>query len=62
MGSVLATSPSPAHFSTHAYATAKSAINGFSRSIAAYYVQDNIRVNVLAPGFGANAHGDPRCR
>ena len=51
MGSVLATSPSPVHFSTHAYATAKAAINGFSRSIAAYYAQDNIRVNVLAPGL-----------
>jgi NAD(P)-dependent dehydrogenase (short-subunit alcohol dehydrogenase family) len=51
MGSVLGFSPSPAHFSTHAYAAAKSAIVGFSRSIAAYYAKDNIRVNVIAPGL-----------
>lgn len=51
MGSVLGFSPSPEHFSTHAYAAAKSAIVGFSKSIAAYYAKDNIRVNVIAPGL-----------
>jgi NAD(P)-dependent dehydrogenase (short-subunit alcohol dehydrogenase family) len=51
MGSVLAFSPSPEFFTTHAYATAKSAIIGFSRSIAAYYVKDDIRVNVIAPSL-----------
>lgn len=51
MGSVLGDSPSPHFFSTHAYAAAKSAIVGFSKSIAAYYASDNIRVNVLAPAL-----------
>jgi NAD(P)-dependent dehydrogenase (short-subunit alcohol dehydrogenase family) len=51
IGSVLSFSPSPQHFSTHAYAAAKSAIVGFSRSVAAYYAKDNIRVNVVAPGL-----------
>ena len=49
MGSVLGFSPSPKYFSTHAYAAAKSAIIGFSKSVAAYYAKDNIRVNVIAP-------------
>ena len=65
MGSVLGFSPSPQYFSTHAYAAAKSAIIGFSKSIAAYYAKDNIRVNVIAPGLvetpmakrAANDHG-----
>ena len=51
MASVLGYSPSPQFFSTHAYAAAKSAIIGFSRSIAAYYAKDNIRVNVIAPAL-----------
>ena len=51
MGSVLGFSPSPHHFSTHAYAAAKSAIIGFSRSIAAFYAKNNIRVNVIAPAL-----------
>jgi NAD(P)-dependent dehydrogenase (short-subunit alcohol dehydrogenase family) len=51
MGSVLGYSPSPEHFSTHAYAAAKSAIIGFSKSIAAYYAKNNIRINVIAPGL-----------
>lgn len=51
MGSVLGFSPSPAYFSTHAYAAAKAAVVGFSKSIAAYYASSNIRVNVIAPGL-----------
>jgi NAD(P)-dependent dehydrogenase (short-subunit alcohol dehydrogenase family) len=51
MGSILGFSPSPQYFSTHAYAAAKSAIIGFSKSIAAYYAKNNIRVNVIAPGL-----------
>ncbi len=51
MGSVLGFSPSPHYFSTHAYAAAKAAIIGFSRSIAAYYIKENIRVNVIAPAL-----------
>ena len=51
MGSVLGYSPSPHFFSTHAYAAAKAAIIGFSKSVAAYYAKDNIRVNVIAPAL-----------
>ena len=51
MGSVLGYSPSPKHFVTHAYAASKAAIIGFTKSIAAYYAQDNIRVNVIAPAL-----------
>ena len=51
MGSVLGYSPSPKFFVTHAYAATKSAIIGFSKSIASYYATDNIRVNVIAPSL-----------
>ena len=51
MGSVLGFSPSPGHFATHAYAAAKSAVIGFSTSLAAYYAKDDIRVNVIAPAL-----------
>lgn len=51
MSSVLGYSPSPKYFATHAYAAAKSAIIGFSRSIAAYYAKDDIRINVIAPSL-----------
>lgn len=50
-GSVLGFSPSPTYFATHAYAATKAAIEGFSKSIAAYYAKDNIRVNVVAPAL-----------
>ena len=51
MSSVLGYSPSPKYFTTHAYAAAKSAVIGFSKSIAAYYAQHNIRINVIAPAL-----------
>ncbi len=51
MGSVLGHAPSPKHFATHAYAAAKSAIIGFTKSIASHYAPQNIRINVLAPGL-----------
>ena len=61
MGSVLSYSPSPKYFVTHAYAAAKSAIIGFSKSIASYYASDNICVNVVAPSLFCNTHGKKSC-
>lgn len=51
MGSVLGVSPSPKYFVTHAYAAAKSAVVGFTKSLAAYYAPHDIRVNLLAPAL-----------
>ena len=51
MGSVLGWSPSPRFFSTHVYAAAKSAIIGFTKSIAACYAATGIRANVIAPAL-----------
>jgi len=51
IGSILGSYPSPKYFSTHAYVAAKSAVIGFSKSVAAYYAKDNIRVNVIAPAL-----------
>lgn len=51
LGSVLGYSPSPRYFATHAYATAKAGIIGFTKSAAAYYANKNIRFNVLAPAL-----------
>lgn len=51
MGSVLGERPSPAYFATHAYAAVKSAVIGFTKSVAAYYAPDNIRINALAPSL-----------
>ncbi|MFT4588885.1 MAG: NAD(P)-dependent dehydrogenase (short-subunit alcohol dehydrogenase family) [Candidatus Binatia bacterium] len=51
MSSVLGFSPSPVFFSSHAYAAAKAAIIGLTRSAAAAYACVNIRLNVIAPGL-----------
>lgn len=53
MGSVLGYSPSPGYFATHGYAAAKSAIIGLTKSCAAYYAEQDIRFNVLAPALVA---------
>lgn len=51
LGSVLGYSPSPKYFATHAYATTKAGIIGFTKSAAAYYADRNIRFNVLVPAL-----------
>lgn len=51
MASVLGYSPSPQYFVTHAYAASKSAIIGFTQSIASYYASDNVRINAIAPAL-----------
>ncbi len=49
--SVLAFSPSPAYFATHAYAAAKAGVIGLVRAVASRYAASGIRVNALAPGL-----------
>ena len=51
MTSVLCFSPSPCMFATHAYAAAKAAAIGLTRSCAAYYAREDIRFNAIAPGL-----------
>jgi NAD(P)-dependent dehydrogenase (short-subunit alcohol dehydrogenase family) len=51
ISSVLGFSPSPHFFATHAYAAAKSAVVGLSRSCAAYYAKQDVRFNVLVPAL-----------
>lgn len=51
VSSVLAESPSPQLFATHAYAAAKGAANSYVRATASHYASDGIRVNAIAPGL-----------
>ncbi len=51
MASVLAFSPEPSHFATHAYAASKAATISMSHAMAAQYAANHIRVNVLAPAL-----------
>jgi NAD(P)-dependent dehydrogenase (short-subunit alcohol dehydrogenase family) len=67
MGSVTATDPAPEFFATHAYAAAKGAITALMTAMAAAYLADRIRVNVVAPGLtatpmAARAAGDAAIR
>jgi NAD(P)-dependent dehydrogenase (short-subunit alcohol dehydrogenase family) len=64
MASVLGFAPQARYFATHAYAASKGAILGMSKSMAAYYAPQKIRVNVIAPSLvktpmSARAQGDP---
>jgi NAD(P)-dependent dehydrogenase (short-subunit alcohol dehydrogenase family) len=64
MASVLAFSPEPRHFATHAYAVSKAGIAGMTCALASYYAPHKIRVNALAPGLvrtpmSARAQHDP---
>jgi NAD(P)-dependent dehydrogenase (short-subunit alcohol dehydrogenase family) len=60
-GSVLGFSPSPRYFSTHAYAAAKSAIIGFTQSIASYYAAEGIRANVISPALVETPMAERAC-
>jgi NAD(P)-dependent dehydrogenase (short-subunit alcohol dehydrogenase family) len=51
VSSVLAESPSPHLFATHAYAAAKGAANSYVKALASYYAPDGVRVNAIAPGL-----------
>lgn len=53
VSSVLAEHPVPALFATHAYAAAKGAANALTKTLAAYYAPQQIRVNALAAGLVA---------
>lgn len=67
LSSVLAFSPSPRYFATHAYTAAKAAIIGLTKAAAAYYANRDIRFNVLAPALvetpmSTRAVADPEIR
>lgn len=51
--SVLAVSPSPEYFKTHAYAVSKAGINGLVTALSAAYLDREIRVNAVAPSLVA---------
>jgi NAD(P)-dependent dehydrogenase (short-subunit alcohol dehydrogenase family) len=51
MASILGIHPEPKHFDTVAYAASKGAIIALSRTMAASYAKEKIRVNVVAPAL-----------
>lgn len=53
VSSVLASSPVPELFATHAYAAAKGAIVALATTMASAYAGQGIRVNTIAPGLTA---------
>ena len=56
MGSVVALSPEPRYFATHAYATGKGAIHAFTTATAAYYAPIGHPIQRGCAGIGGNAH------
>jgi NAD(P)-dependent dehydrogenase (short-subunit alcohol dehydrogenase family) len=67
MGSVTTSDPAPEYFATHAYAAAKGALTALMTTMAAAYLPDRIRVNVVAPGLtrtpmARRAQEDPAIR
>jgi NAD(P)-dependent dehydrogenase (short-subunit alcohol dehydrogenase family) len=53
LGSVTTAAPVPELFGTHGYAAAKGALTALMTSMAATYVDDRIRVNLVAPSLTA---------
>jgi len=53
LGSITTEAPVPELFGTHAYATAKGALTALMTSMAATYLPDRIRVNLVAPSLTA---------
>jgi NAD(P)-dependent dehydrogenase (short-subunit alcohol dehydrogenase family) len=51
LGSVTTEAPVPELFGTHAYAAAKGALTALMTTMAATYVHDRIRVNLVAPSL-----------
>jgi NAD(P)-dependent dehydrogenase (short-subunit alcohol dehydrogenase family) len=51
LGSVTSTAPVPELFGTHAYAAAKGALSALTTSLAATYIADRIRVNLVVPSL-----------
>jgi NAD(P)-dependent dehydrogenase (short-subunit alcohol dehydrogenase family) len=51
LGSVTTSDPAPELFATHAYAAAKGALTALMTTMAATYVTDGIRVNIVAPSL-----------
>lgn len=51
MSSILGVHPNPAYFSAVAYATSKGAIASMTRTVAAYYAAEGIRINAIAPAL-----------
>ncbi|HRF00966.1 MAG TPA: SDR family oxidoreductase [Pirellulaceae bacterium] len=67
LGSVLARSPAPEHFATHAYAAAKAGLIGLTTACAAHYAPHDLRFNAILPGLidtpmARRAIGDPTIR
>jgi NAD(P)-dependent dehydrogenase (short-subunit alcohol dehydrogenase family) len=64
MASILAIDPEPKYFDTVAYAASKGAILAMTRSMAASYANQKIRVNAIAPSLAyteMSSHALEKC-